>query len=79
MANENRSETERLILRPFAESDFDALLAIQSRADVARWLYWEARDADAVRAALAKKSGRPRSRPTATASAWRPSSRAPAS
>jgi RimJ/RimL family protein N-acetyltransferase len=48
-------ETERLLLRPFADGDFDALLALQSRADVARWLYWEARDAEAVRAALASK------------------------
>jgi RimJ/RimL family protein N-acetyltransferase len=30
--------TDRLLLRPFAATDFDALLAIQSRADVARFL-----------------------------------------
>jgi RimJ/RimL family protein N-acetyltransferase len=53
-----RIETERLLLRPFVEDDFDALFAMQSRADVARWLYWEARDADAVRAALAAKIDR---------------------
>lgn len=48
-------ETDRLLLRPFAEDDFEPLLALQSRADVARWLYWEPRDADAVRTALAAK------------------------
>jgi RimJ/RimL family protein N-acetyltransferase len=48
-------ETERLRLRLFAEADFEALLAMQSHPEVARWLYWEARDADAVRTALAGK------------------------
>ena len=33
---------------------------MQSRADVARWLYWEPRDADAVRAALTAKIQRDR-------------------
>jgi RimJ/RimL family protein N-acetyltransferase len=46
---------ERVRLRPFTADDFDALLAIQSRADVARWLYWEPRSADEVRAALDRK------------------------
>ncbi len=55
MAHDYSLETERLLLRPFAASDFDALLAMHSRADVARWQYWDARDADAVRAALASK------------------------
>ena len=32
-------ETERLLLRPFAAGDLDALLAIQSRDDVTRYLY----------------------------------------
>jgi RimJ/RimL family protein N-acetyltransferase len=48
-------ETERLRLRPFAEGDFEALLAMQSRPEVARWLYWDARDANAVRTSLAAK------------------------
>jgi RimJ/RimL family protein N-acetyltransferase len=48
-------ESERLLLRPFAADDFDALLAMQSRADVARWLYWEPRDEEEVRAALAHR------------------------
>ena len=55
MAHVFTLETERLLLRPFAEADFESLLAMQSRADVARFLYWEARDAEAVRAALAIK------------------------
>ena len=50
-------ETERLILRWFEEDDFDALLAIQSRPDVARWLYWEARSPDEVRRSLEHKMG----------------------
>jgi RimJ/RimL family protein N-acetyltransferase len=48
-------ETERLTLRPFAASDFDDLYAIHSRPDVARYLYWEARSADEVRAVLRQK------------------------
>jgi RimJ/RimL family protein N-acetyltransferase len=44
--------TERLDLRPFAHGDFEALLAIQSRADVARYLYWDPRTAAEVREAL---------------------------
>jgi RimJ/RimL family protein N-acetyltransferase len=48
-------ETERLLLRPFTTGDFDALYAYQSRPDVARYLLWEARTEDEVRAALEKK------------------------
>ena len=48
-------ETERLLLRPFTADDFEALRAIQSRPDVARWLYWEPRDDAEVRASLKKK------------------------
>jgi RimJ/RimL family protein N-acetyltransferase len=44
--------TDRLQLRWFEEGDFDSLLAIQSRPDVARWLYWDARGPDEVRASL---------------------------
>jgi RimJ/RimL family protein N-acetyltransferase len=44
--------TERLLLRPFTADDFESLLAIQSRPDVARWLYWEARGPDEVRTCL---------------------------
>jgi RimJ/RimL family protein N-acetyltransferase len=50
-------ETERLLLRPYTEDDFDALLAIQSRADVNRWLYSEPRGPDEVRELLRRKIG----------------------
>jgi RimJ/RimL family protein N-acetyltransferase len=48
-------QTDRLLLRPFAATDFDALLAIQSRADVARYLYWDPRNAAEVRETLDTK------------------------
>ena len=48
-------ESERLLLRPFTTDDFESLFAIQSRPDVARWLYWESRDEGEVRTALEKK------------------------
>jgi RimJ/RimL family protein N-acetyltransferase len=48
-------ETERLLLRPFQADDFDALFAIHSRPDVARYLYWEPRNKEEVRAVLEKK------------------------
>src|SRR5918995_4503833 len=48
-------ESERLFLRPFTADDFDALFAIHSRSDVARWLYWGPRNEDEVRATLEKK------------------------
>jgi RimJ/RimL family protein N-acetyltransferase len=48
-------ESERLLLRPFVASDQEALFSIHSRPEVARWLYWEARDEAEVRAALEKK------------------------
>ena len=48
-------QTDRLLLRPFAVTDFDALLAIQSRADVARYLYWDPRTAAEVRETLDAK------------------------
>jgi RimJ/RimL family protein N-acetyltransferase len=50
-------ETERLLLRPYGPVDFDALLAIESRADVHRYLYSEPRSADEVRAILERKIG----------------------
>ena len=50
-----RLETERLLLRPFRAGDIDALFAIQSRPDVARYLYWGPRSRDEVRAALKVK------------------------
>lgn len=48
-------ESGRLLLRPYTADDFEALFAIQSRPEVARWLYWEPRDEDEVRAVLEKK------------------------
>jgi len=48
-------ETKRLLLRPFVAEDFDAVFAMQSRLDVARYLYWDARNEDEVRTALEKK------------------------
>jgi RimJ/RimL family protein N-acetyltransferase len=47
--------TDRLLLRPFLATDFDALLAIQSSADVARYLYWDPRTAAEVRETLDAK------------------------
>jgi RimJ/RimL family protein N-acetyltransferase len=48
-------QTDRLLLRPYAATDFDALLAIQSRADVARFLYGDPRTAAEVRETLDTK------------------------
>ncbi|MGH2462124.1 MAG: GNAT family N-acetyltransferase [Candidatus Limnocylindria bacterium] len=42
-------QTERLLLRPFVDGDLDAVYAMQSREDVARYLYWEPRSLDEVR------------------------------
>ncbi|WP_055481445.1 GNAT family N-acetyltransferase [Sphaerimonospora mesophila] len=44
--------TERLVLRPFTDDDFDDVYAYHSRPEVARYLYWEARDREQVRTAL---------------------------
>jgi RimJ/RimL family protein N-acetyltransferase len=48
-------ETERLLLRGFEPGDFDALLAIYSRPDVVRWLYYETRGEDEVHKLLEDK------------------------
>ncbi|MBB6347527.1 RimJ/RimL family protein N-acetyltransferase [Nonomuraea muscovyensis] len=47
--------TDRLLLRPFTPDDLPAVHAYESRPDVARYLYWEPRDIDAVRTFLDKK------------------------
>jgi RimJ/RimL family protein N-acetyltransferase len=47
--------TERLTLRAFRPDDFDAVFAMQSRPDVVRFLYWDARTDAEVREALTKK------------------------
>ena len=49
-----RAETERMLLRPYAFDDFDAFHDLHSRDDVARYLPWETRDADASRGALGR-------------------------
>jgi RimJ/RimL family protein N-acetyltransferase len=48
-------ETERLLLRPYEPGDFDALFAIESRADVNRYLYSEPRGPEEVRGVLERK------------------------
>ncbi len=48
-------ETDRLLLRPFAENDLEALHSLHSREDVARYLYLGPRDVEGTRAALAEK------------------------
>jgi RimJ/RimL family protein N-acetyltransferase len=50
-------ETERLLLRLFTPGDFDALYSYESRADVARYLYWGPRTEEEVRVALERKLG----------------------
>ncbi len=48
-------ETERLVLRPFTEDDFDAMFRMHADAEVARWLYNEPRTPDNTRELLARK------------------------
>jgi RimJ/RimL family protein N-acetyltransferase len=49
--------TERLLLRPFTADDLDDLHAIQSRPEVVRYLYWDVRSREEVRAILQRKVG----------------------
>ena len=48
-------ETERLVLRPFTEDDFDGMFRMHADAEVARWLYNEPRTPDNTRELLARK------------------------
>lgn len=48
-------ETDRLLLRPFAPSDHAALLAIHSREEVTRYIYWAPRGPEEVSEVLADK------------------------
>jgi RimJ/RimL family protein N-acetyltransferase len=48
--------TSRLLLRPFRHDDLDDLHAIQSRADIARYLYWEPRSREEVAEKLAERT-----------------------
>jgi RimJ/RimL family protein N-acetyltransferase len=47
--------TDRLLLRTFEEGDLAALVEIESRPEVARFLYWEPRTTEQVRESLARK------------------------
>ena len=47
--------TPRLILRPYAFDDFEALHDLQSRPEVTRYLLFDARDRDQVRMSLEQK------------------------
>ncbi|SDD17346.1 GNAT family N-acetyltransferase [Actinokineospora iranica] len=48
-------KTRRLALRPYAADDLDALFAIESRADVCKYLYWEPRTRAEVAADLERR------------------------
>ena len=48
-------ETERLVLRPFEEADLEAVLAMQTSPEVARYLPWGPRTDAEAREALRKK------------------------
>jgi RimJ/RimL family protein N-acetyltransferase len=52
-------ETPRLRLRRLVPGDLGALHAIQSREDVTRWLPWDPRDEDQVRASVQAHIARP--------------------
>ena len=49
--------TERLRLRPYTPADFEALYAMRSSPEVARYLYWEPQTEDEVRETLTRKIG----------------------
>jgi RimJ/RimL family protein N-acetyltransferase len=44
--------TERMLLRPYTVGDYDEFADLHGRDDVARYLPWETRDAEAARKAL---------------------------
>ena len=52
-------ETDRLTLRPFVEEDFDAIHAMRSDAEVARYLYGETLSQSEARSLLAQKIAAP--------------------
>jgi RimJ/RimL family protein N-acetyltransferase len=56
-------ETNRLRLRPFVPGDLGALLAVQSREDVHRWLYSRPRSEDELRATIVRRIARIQDRP----------------
>jgi RimJ/RimL family protein N-acetyltransferase len=49
--------TERLLLRPYEPGDLDALHDMQSRPEVARYLYWEPRTRSESQSSLVRKVG----------------------
>lgn len=50
-------QTDRLLLRPFAEGDLSTLHVMQSDEEVVRYLYHDVRSLDEVRVSLARKMG----------------------
>jgi len=48
-------QLERVRLRPFVASDFDAVADMQSRPEVVRYLMWDVMDRDAVQAFLDRR------------------------
>jgi RimJ/RimL family protein N-acetyltransferase len=48
-------QTERLVLRPFEDSDLTALYEMQSDEEVVRYLYYDVRALDDVRPSLTRK------------------------
>lgn len=46
---------KRVVLRPFVESDFDAVLDMQSRPGLVRYLMWDVMDREAAGAFLARR------------------------
>jgi RimJ/RimL family protein N-acetyltransferase len=50
-------ETDRLILRAYDEADVEDVFAYHSLPEVARYVYWEPRTRDQVRAVIAEKAG----------------------
>jgi RimJ/RimL family protein N-acetyltransferase len=52
--------TERLLLRPFAPGDLDALAAIHGDERVVRYLYWDVRDRATLAGVLEEKARRTR-------------------
>lgn len=47
--------TDRLLLRPWAATDFDALFDLYSRADVVRYVPWDVLDREAAEAFLERR------------------------
>jgi len=52
--------TDRLTLRPFADTDLDGLCRYLSDPDVVRYMYWEVRDREASAEALTQRIGQDR-------------------